>query len=273
MKNELQIFKGHEVEVFEYNGVILFNPRHVGEVLGMAYRTVTEHVKEMNENKKIVMKNSNCGSTALRKFANRGETFITESGVYDLIFKSRKPEAIEFKDWVTDEVLPTIRKTGGYISNAELMVDTYFGSLDDARKTLVKGLFENIEEQQKLIVEQKNTIETQQAVLEIQAPKVEMYDEFMESDGTYTPTKLGKKLKFRSAQAFNNFLVENNLIYKDKRTGEWIAKAHLPSYTHKYVTVPYSKFGQIHYKEVLRFTPKMIEYLVNEEYVEFGDVV
>ena len=38
--------------------------------------------------------------------------FITESGVYDLIFKSRKKEAIAFKDWVTDEVLPQIRQTG-----------------------------------------------------------------------------------------------------------------------------------------------------------------
>ena len=268
MKNELKIFKGQEVEVFEVNGVILFNPRHVGKILEISDSTLRDHLAEMNNNKKIILKNSDVGSIDFRKLNNRGETFVTESGVYDLIFKSRKPEAIEFKDWVTDEVLPSIRKTGGYISNAELMVNTYFGSLDDVRKTLVKGLFENIEEQQKLIVEQNNTIENQQAVLEIQAPKVEMYDEFMESDGTYTPTKLGKKLGFRSAQAFNNFLAENNLIFKDKRTGEWIAKAHLPSDTHKYISQPFNKGGQRCYKEVLRYLPKMIEYLVDEEFVE-----
>ena len=45
---------------------------------------------------------------------NAGENFLTESGVYKLIFKSRKKEAELFQDWVTDEVLPTIRKTGGY---------------------------------------------------------------------------------------------------------------------------------------------------------------
>ena len=255
MNNELNIFKGQEVEIFNYNGVILFNPRHVGLVLGMAYRTVTEHVKEMNENKKILLKNSDCGSTALRKLNNRGEVFVTESGVYDLIFKSRKPEAIEFKDWVTDEVLPQIRQTGGYIPVSAEESDEEFlaRALLVAQKTL--------EKKDKLIEQQRKTIE-------IQAPKVEMYDEFMESDGTYTPTKLGKKLGFRSAQAFNNFLAENNLIFKDKSTGEWIAKAHLPSDTHKYISQPFNKGGQRCYKEVLRYLPKMIEYLVDKEFVE-----
>ncbi|WP_455789219.1 ORF6C domain-containing protein, partial [Clostridium butyricum] len=43
-----------------------------------------------------------------------GENFLTESGVYKLIFKSKKAEAERFQDWVTDEVLPQIRKTGSY---------------------------------------------------------------------------------------------------------------------------------------------------------------
>jgi prophage antirepressor-like protein len=42
--------------------------------------------------------------------------YVTESGLYALIFKSRKPEAERFQAWVTDEVLPSIRKTGGYIA-------------------------------------------------------------------------------------------------------------------------------------------------------------
>lgn len=46
---------------------------------------------------------------------NAGENFLTESGVYKLIFKSHKEEAEKFQDWVTDEVLPQIRQTGGYI--------------------------------------------------------------------------------------------------------------------------------------------------------------
>ncbi len=45
----------------------------------------------------------------------RKQYIINESGLYSLILKSRKPEAKAFKKWVTSEVLPTIRKTGGYM--------------------------------------------------------------------------------------------------------------------------------------------------------------
>ena len=58
-----------------------------------------------------------------RKLNNRGEKFLTESGVYKLIFKSDKKEAEKFQDWVTDEVLPEIRKTGGYITTTDNMSD------------------------------------------------------------------------------------------------------------------------------------------------------
>lgn len=50
-----------------------------------------------------------------RKLHNTGENFLTKSGVYKLIFKSKKPDAERFQDWVTDEVLPQIEQTGGYI--------------------------------------------------------------------------------------------------------------------------------------------------------------
>ena len=45
---------------------------------------------------------------------NTGENFLTESGVYKLVFKSHKPNAEAFTDWIADEVLPTLRKTGSY---------------------------------------------------------------------------------------------------------------------------------------------------------------
>ena len=69
------------------------------------------------------MNNSNVKDIDVRKLANRGENFLTESGVYKLIFKSDKKEAEKFQDWVTDEVLPEIRKTGGYITTTDDMSD------------------------------------------------------------------------------------------------------------------------------------------------------
>lgn len=50
---------------------------------------------------------------------NQKATFINESNLYKVIFQSRKPSAEKFTDWVTDEVIPSIRKNGGYIANQE----------------------------------------------------------------------------------------------------------------------------------------------------------
>lgn len=108
------IFEGHSVEVFELNGQILFNPYHVGECLGISSSAIRDSISTMNEKQVIKLKNSDVDSTDIRKLNNAGENFLTESGVYKLIFKSRKAEAERFQDWVTDEVLPSIRKTGNY---------------------------------------------------------------------------------------------------------------------------------------------------------------
>ena len=80
-------------------------------------------MSKMNEKQVINLNNSNVKDIDVRKLANRGENFLTESGVYKLIFKSDKKEAEKFQDWVTDEVLSNIRKTGGYITTTNTMSD------------------------------------------------------------------------------------------------------------------------------------------------------
>lgn len=111
----LMIFEGNEVEVFEWNGQVLFNPRHVAECLGI--KNVKDNISKMNEKQVIKLTNSKVGITDFRKLHNTGENFLTESGVYKLIFKSKKKEAEKFQDWVTDEVLPSIRKHGMYATD------------------------------------------------------------------------------------------------------------------------------------------------------------
>lgn len=115
--NELMIFENHTVEVFELNGLILFNPYHVGECLDIDNITVRRHIQNMNRKQVIKVTNSIVQNMNFRKLHNTGENFLTESGVYKLIFKSNKPKAEKFQDWVTDEVLPQIRKSGTYTSN------------------------------------------------------------------------------------------------------------------------------------------------------------
>lgn len=111
----LMIFEGNEVEVFEWNGQVLFNPRHVAECLGI--KNVKDNISKMNEKQVIKLTNSKVGNPDFRKLHNTGENFLTESGVYKLIFKSKKKEAEKFQDWVTDEVLPSIRKHGMYATD------------------------------------------------------------------------------------------------------------------------------------------------------------
>lgn len=114
--NGLLKFESNKVEIFELDGVILFNPYHVARCLELKDSAVRMAISSMNENQCRLLKNLDVNSIDIRKLNPRGENFLTESGVYKLIFKSRKPNAEKFADWVTDEVLPQIRKTGRYES-------------------------------------------------------------------------------------------------------------------------------------------------------------
>ena len=163
--NNLMVFEGHNVEIFEWEGKVLFNPRNVGECLGINDVTVRRQLQEMNEKQIIKLTNSDVQILNFRKLNNRGENFLTESGVYKLIFKSHKEEAEKFQDWVTDEVLPTIRKTGGYVNNDELFINTYLPFADDTTKSLFKGTLETVRKQNEVIAEQKKTIEHKEDVI------------------------------------------------------------------------------------------------------------
>ena len=116
MQNDLKIFEfeNKTVECIFLDDEPLFNPYDVGICLGIKETTVRDHLAEMDDEERILLKNSDVVNLAIRTFNNRGEVFLKEPGLYHLIFESRKPEAKKFKKWVVTEVLPTIRKTGSY---------------------------------------------------------------------------------------------------------------------------------------------------------------
>lgn len=99
---------------------VLFNPYDCGKCLELKDSAVRMAISKMNNNQVKKLTNLDVKDIDIRKLNNAGENFLTESGVYKLIFKSRKESAERFQDWVTDEVLPTIRKHGAYMTDNAL---------------------------------------------------------------------------------------------------------------------------------------------------------
>lgn len=74
-------------------------------------------------------------------------SFISEGDVYRLIVRSKLPAAEEFEHWLFDEMLPTLRKGGAYITDEEKVIDTYFKNLPEDQKTFGGLMFKNLREQ------------------------------------------------------------------------------------------------------------------------------
>lgn len=139
MDNKLEIFKSEqfgEVRTALIDNEPWFVGKDIALVLGYSnpQKAIRDHVDDEDR-------------TVNDSFTVNGTqiVLINESGLYSLVVSSKMPEAKAFKRWVTSEVLPTIRKTGGYIDNVELLVETYFSDAPEDHKTIFKGLFSNIQ--------------------------------------------------------------------------------------------------------------------------------
>ena len=116
--NELKIFENPafgKVRVVEQGGEPWFVGKDVAAALGYSQTTkaVREHVKDSHKGVSEI--DTPGGKQQL--------TVIDEAGLYSLVMRSKLPQAEEFQEWVTAEVLPAIRKTGGYIAGSEKMSD------------------------------------------------------------------------------------------------------------------------------------------------------
>lgn len=198
-------FDGNNVEVFELNGQVLFNAKDVARILDI--KNVNDNLRKMSSTQVLKVKNSDVGLTDFRKLNNAGENFLTESGVYKLVFKSRKPEAEKFSDWVADEVLPTIRKHGAYMTN-EVIERT----LTDPDYLIQLATSLKEERQARLLAEQK---------IEEQKPLVDFANQVSDTTDLIDMKTMAKLLKDKNINIGRNRLFEflriKGILMKDNQ--------------------------------------------------------
>lgn len=182
-------------------GYPLFCGKDVCEALG--YRkpdvAVRQHVTARDVTKRYVglMVGQKKDGTPIVQ--QRQILFVTESGLYDLIFGSKLDTAQKFKHWVTAVVLPQIRKTGGFVPLNESDTD------EDIRRRTEEVLKATLEQKDKLIAEQEVEIDRL-------LPKALYADSVLESISCYTTTQIAKELGM-TAQELNRWLCAERIQY------------------------------------------------------------
>lgn len=169
-------------------------------------------------------------------------TFINESNLYKIIFQSRKPEAEKFTEWVTSEVLPSIRKNGGYIQEQEELSDDELIS----KALLVAN---------RKIAEKNQLLTQKEAEIQLLKPKADYYDQILQNKSTMTITSIAKDYGM-SGIAFNQLLHELGIQYKQSQQWFLFAKYQNQGYTHGKTTQFYRNDGKLDYKINTEWTQK-----------------
>lgn len=177
-----------KLTVIEKDGEFFFIGKEVAEKLGYS-NTRDALVRHIAEEDKGVVKHDTLGG-------RQSFTIINESGLYSLILSSKLPQAKDFKRWVTTEVLPSIRKNGGYIKNQEKMSN------------------EEILANAVLLV--NHLIAEKEKIIEDLEPKAKYFDELVNNHLLTNFRNTAKELHIPQ-KVFIQFLIDQNLIYRDKK--------------------------------------------------------
>lgn len=206
--NELQIFENADfgsVRTLMINAAPYFVGKDVADILGYqnGSRDINRHVDEEDRRKEMLFDGNQDKETIL----------INESGLYSLILSSKMPNAKKFKHWVTADVLPSIRKTGGYIVGQEQLTDAELmaKALVVAQKT-IEARTEEVKSLQML-----NAVQQQQ-IAELN-PKATYYDLVLQCPDLISVTEIAKDYG-KSAKWLNKILSENKVQYKQR--GVWL---------------------------------------------------
>lgn len=195
--NELRVFEYHnnEVRTVDINGEPWFVLKDVCAVLGIADHKVA--ARRLDEDEV-------CQTPLTDSLGRLQETtVVNESGLYNVLLRSDKPEAKPLRKWVTSEVLPSIRKTGGYITGQETM---------SPEELMAKAL----KVAEKTLAVREARIAALQVQNQIMAPKADYFDQLVERNTLTNFRETAKELQI-APKAFIAFLVEKKYLYRDKR--------------------------------------------------------
>lgn len=134
MENKIKIFENKDfgsLRTLEENGKILFCGKDAAAALG--YSNTKDAIKR---HCRWGVKHDIPHPQSPTKTIEM--TFIPEGDVYRLVAHSRLPGAVKFESWIFDEVLPSIRKTGGYVANEDMFIENYLPFLDEPYQNLFR---------------------------------------------------------------------------------------------------------------------------------------
>lgn len=197
MSNDIQVFDNLKVK--EVNGQVMFDAESAAIGLG-----ISDVAKSGNVVARWQRVNKYLGIATSGDAIKRGD-FITEPQFYKLAIKANNETAERFQAWVTEEVLPSIRKHGAYLTNDK--IEEILLSPD----TLIKVATELKNERE------KNVLLTQQ--VSESRPKADYYDKIMQSKSLVTITQIAKDYGW-SAKQMNDKLHELGVQYKIG--GQWV---------------------------------------------------
>lgn len=216
MENNIEVFSNEEfgeVRTVMMNDEVYFVGKDVASILGYrnGSRDINRHVDEEDKTKAMIFDGNQKKETII----------INESGLYSLILSSKLQNAKKFKHWITSDVLPTIRKTGGYVSNDDLFIDTYLPFADDQTKLLFSTTLQTIRQQNQIISDQKEVIAKQNETIE---EKKEIIKGFTDDIDIYTKRDIINRVCKRASGYYANRYKELYRCFKETYHIDLIAR-------------------------------------------------
>lgn len=253
-----RIFEGKQVLIKNHDNIIWFEVDSLAIAIG--YVTISKN-QEYPHRTRInkVLKNAEISTVV-----HGVQHWMTEQQMYDFLIESHTEKSKRFKKWLTSEVLPQIRKTGGYIQDnrEEEFINKYFPSFTDETKLLmIQDLLHQKEEYRK-----KN--EEYEKQLEEQRPMIENYKILMDTTGTFSMNEVAHFAKIGEYKLFE-FLRGVGILFKNS-SGDNVPYEN-PVNKNKFIVCPaIAPDGKSH--SVTRVLPSGIDYILKKlkeyEYIE-----